>query len=51
MTEEALLKTLVWANLFDHMLDEATAQAFMEVRIEPETLREIVDGSKHIVRD
>ncbi len=51
MTEEALLKTLVWANLFDHMLDEATAHAFMEERIEPETLREIIDASKHIIRD
>ena len=51
VTEEALLETLAWAKLFDHLLDEATAQAFMNERIELETLREVIGGSKHIVRD
>jgi len=51
MTEKALLGALMWAKLFDHILDEATAQAFMNERIELETLREIINDSKHIVKE
>ena len=50
MKEKALLETLIWAKLFDHLLDETTAHAFMDERVELETLREIIDASRYIVR-
>tara|TARA_B110000444_G_scaffold50775_1_gene46783 strand:+ start:876 stop:1739 length:864 start_codon:yes stop_codon:yes gene_type:complete len=51
MTEKALLETLIWAKLFDHMLDEPSAQAFMSEEIELDTLRTKIDNSTHIVRE
>ena len=51
LTERSLLETLSWARLFDHMLDEHTARSFMTVSTAPDTLRQYVESSTHIVRE
>ena len=51
LTERSLLETLSWARLFDHMLDERTARSFMTASTAPDTLRQYVESSPHIVRE